>query len=146
LAKALDDLFAAGLDRLMTRIALQVDGLPACPYHITSLSFIGAYESEEFGSHTDGSGQPPLVTYSYSKDHRPDLKQIMFGSLVSRDGGVQLYGKALDGNRSDSESAAEFFQKARSLSTYPNSSAVNEPELFRSPGIDQFMRALLVGW
>jgi hypothetical protein len=32
------------------------------------------------------------------------------------------------------------------LSTDPNSSAVSEPELFRSPGINQFMQALLVGW
>lgn len=120
LAKALDDLFAAGLDRLMTGIALQAIeqfkiGTDFLHFDTTSLSFFGAHESEEFGSQTDGSGQPPLVTYGYSKDHRPDLKQIMFGSLVSRDGGVPLYGKALDGNRSDSESAAEFFQKVRSL-------------------------------
>jgi transposase len=120
LAKALDDLFSAGLDRLMTGIALQVIeqfniGTDFLHFDTTSLSFFGAHESEEFGSHTDGSGQPPRVTYGYSKDHRPDLKQIMFGSLVSRDGGVPLYGKALDGNRSDSESAAEFFQKVRSL-------------------------------
>lgn len=120
LAKALDDLFTAGLDRLMTGIALQAIaqfniGTDFLHFDTTSLSFFGAYESEEFGSLTDGSGQPPLVTHGYSKDHRPDLKQIMFGSLVSRDGGIPLYGKALDGNRSDSESAAEFFQKIRSL-------------------------------
>lgn len=120
LAKALDDLFAAGLDRLMTGIALQAIeqfniGTDFLHFDTTSLSFFGAYESEEFGSQTDGSGQPPLVTYGYSKDHRPDLKQIMFGSLVSRDGGIPLYGKALDGNRSDSESAAEFFQQVRSI-------------------------------
>ena len=120
LAKALDDLFDAGLDRLMTGIALQAIeqfniGTDFLHFDTTSLSFFGAYESEDFGSQTDGSGQPPLVTHGYSKDHRPDLKQIMFGSLVSRDGGVPLYGKALDGNRSDSESAAEFFQQVRSL-------------------------------
>lgn len=120
LAKALDDLYAADLDRLMTGIALQTIeqfrlGTDFLHFDTTSLSFFGAYESEEFGSLNDGSGQPPLVTYGYSKDHRPDLKQIMFGSLVTRDGGVPLYGKALDGNRSDSESAAAFFQRVRSL-------------------------------
>jgi transposase len=120
LAKALDDLYDADLDRLMTGIALQAIeqfrlGTEFLHFDTTSLSFFGAYESEDFCSLSDGSGRPPLVTYGYSKDHRPDLKQIMFGSLVSRDGGVPLYGKALDGNRSDSESAAEFFQKVRSL-------------------------------
>lgn len=120
LAKALDDLFDADLDRLMTGIALQaIDqfrlGTDFLHFDTTSLSFFGAYESEGFGSMSDGSSKPPLVTHGYSKDHRPDLKQIMFGSLVTRDGGVPLYGKALDGNRSDSESAAEFFQRVRSL-------------------------------
>ena len=120
LAKALDDLYDADLDRLMTGIALQAIeqfrlGTEFLHFDTTSLSFFGAYESEDFCSLSHGSGRPPLVTYGYSKDHRPDLKQIMFGSLVSRDGGVPLYGKALDGNRSDSESAAEFFQKVRSL-------------------------------
>ena len=120
LAKALDDLYDADLDRLMTGIALQAIeqfrlGTEFLHFDTTSLSFFGAYESEDFCSLSDGSGRPPLVTYGYSKDHRPDLKQIMFGSLVSRDGGVPLYGKALDGNRSDSESATEFFQKVRSL-------------------------------
>ncbi len=120
LAKALDDLYDADLDRLMTGIALQTIqqfrlGTEFLHFDTTSLSFFGAYESEDFGSMSDGSGHPPLVTYGYSKDHRPDLKQIMFGSLVTRDGGVPLYGKALDGNRSDSESAAEFFQRVRAL-------------------------------
>lgn len=120
LARALDTLFDVGLDRLMTGIALQTIeqfrlGTDFLHFDTTSLSFYGAYECEGFGAITDGSGQPPLVTFGYSKDHRPDLKQVLFGSLVTRDGGVPLYGKALDGNRSDSESAAEFFQQIRHL-------------------------------
>lgn len=125
LAKALDDLFAADLDRLTTAIALQaieqhrID-TDFLHFDTTSLSFFGAYESEDFGSISDSIVPvPPLITFGHSKDHRSDLKQIMFGTLVSRDGGVPLYGKALDGNRSDSESAAEFFQRVRSLVSDP---------------------------
>ncbi len=66
LAKALDDLFDAGLDRLMTGIALQAIeqfniGTDFLHFDTTSLSFFGAYESEEFGSQTDGSGQPRIT-------------------------------------------------------------------------------------
>lgn len=120
LARALDTLFDIGLERLMSGIALQAIeqfrlGTDFLHFDTTSLSFYGAYESEDFGATTEGSGQPPVVTFGYSKDHRPDLKQVLFGSLVTRDGGVPLYGKALNGNRSDSESAAEFFQQVRHL-------------------------------
>ncbi len=122
LAKALDDLCAANLDKLMTHVALEAVrqfriGTDFLHFDTTSLVMWGAYEREDCAG-TVGGGtetQGVAVTYGYSKDRRGDLKQIMFGSLVSRDGGVPLYGKALDGNRSDSHSAADFFRKVRSL-------------------------------
>jgi transposase len=127
LAKALDDLYHANLDKLMTHVALETVrqfrlGTDFLHFDTTSLVMWGAYEKEDFaGSLGIGDGsQPVKVTYGYSKDRRGDLKQIMFGSLVSRDGGVPLYGKALDGNRSDSQSAAEFFMKVRSLVRDPS--------------------------
>jgi transposase len=44
----------------------------------TSKSFYGAYETDE---------TPPIdIIYGYSKDKRPDLKQIMFGVGTSVDG------------------------------------------------------------
>lgn len=124
LAKSLDDLYAFGLDKIMTAVAVQMieqfrlktDFLH---FDTTSLSFFGAHEREDFMSMSDGIIPPPRVMFGYSKDHRPDLKQIMFGSLVSSDGGVPLYGKALDGNRSDNEATAEFFQRVRSLVSDP---------------------------
>jgi len=121
LAKALDDLYRVGLEKLMTAVALQAIeqfriGTDFLHFDTTSLSFFGAHERDDIGAISDGiMPPPPLVTYGYSKDHRPDLKQIMFGSLVSSDGGVPLFGMALDGNSSDSASAAMFFQKIRSL-------------------------------
>jgi len=121
LAKALDDLYRAGLDKLMTALALQAIeqfriGTDFLHFDTTSLSFYGAHEREDFGSMSDGISPPaPLIVHGYSKDHRPDLKQIMFGSLVSSDGGVPLFGKALDGNSSDNAAAAEFFARVRSL-------------------------------
>lgn len=49
-----------------------------------------------------------MVTYGYAKNGRHDLKQILFGLVVSGDGAVPLYGRALDGNSSDITAAAEF--------------------------------------
>ena len=39
------------------------------------------------------------ITYGYSKDHRPDLKQFLYGLIVSE--GVPVMGKIMDGNTSD---------------------------------------------
>jgi transposase len=125
LAKALDDLYAADLDKLITPLAIHTIeqfrlSTDFVHFDTTSLTLFGAYESEEFGSMSESIvPTPPMISYGYSKDHRPDLKQILFGTLVSCDGGVPLYGKALDGNRSDNESAAEFFKRVRSLVKNP---------------------------
>ncbi len=41
------------------------------------------------------------IALGHSKDHRPDLKQIMLEMMVSQDGGIPLLGKCLNGNASD---------------------------------------------
>jgi transposase len=41
-----------------------------------------------------------LITYGHSKDNRPDLKQIVYGLTVSKDG-IPVLGEVLAGNTSD---------------------------------------------
>ena len=41
------------------------------------------------------------IKLGYSKDHRPDLKQVMLEMRVSQDGGIPLIGKCLNGNTID---------------------------------------------
>jgi transposase len=120
LAKALDDLHRVGLDRLMSALALEAirqHGLDTRFLHFdtTTLSFYGAYEREGLGAMSDGINPPPKVTYGHSKAKRPDLKQVVFGALVSADGGVPLMGRVMDGNLADSVAAAEFFGRVREL-------------------------------
>ena len=124
LAKALDDLYGFGLDRLMSGLALEVirqHGLDTRFMHFdtTTLSFYGAYESEGLSAMSDGIAPPPKVTYGHSKAKRPDLKLVVFGSLLTADGGVPLMGKVLDGNLVDSVAAAEFFGRVRELVADP---------------------------
>ena len=125
LAKTLDDLYAFGLDKLMTAIALetirqyQVD-TSFLHFDTTTLSFYGAREREDPWSMTDGMPPPPRVVHGYSKAHRPDLKQVLFGCLSSGDGGIPLLGKVLDGNLSDNLAAASFFAHVRELVADPS--------------------------
>lgn len=120
LAKALDDMYIANPDKLMTAIAVQTIesfSIDTSYLHFdtTSLSFYGAYEREDPFAGLADMEPPPRITYGHSKIKRPDLKQIMYGIMVSNDGGVPLLGKALDGNATDSIAAAEFFGKIRGL-------------------------------
>ena len=41
------------------------------------------------------------ITYGYSKDHRPDLKQFMMDVICTGDGDVPLFARIGDGNESD---------------------------------------------
>lgn len=124
LAKALDDLHAFGLDKLMTGIALEVIRhhalrMDTLHFDTTSLSFYGAYENEDALSVGGDGLPPPRVTFGHSKAKRPDLKQVVFGCLSAADGGVPLLGKVVDGNAADSVVAAQFFARVRELVADP---------------------------
>ncbi len=43
----------------------------------------------------------PWVTYGYSKDHRPDLKQLLVVLTSTRDGAIPVAFRAADGNTND---------------------------------------------
>jgi transposase len=66
----------------------------------TSVSFYGAYpEAEEEGR---VRGRRTLaITFGHSKDHRPDLKQLLYILTVSDDGGVPVYFTSANGNTTD---------------------------------------------
>ncbi len=98
LGNGLDDLEAAGLENLYSAIISKAIvkhslGLSHLHFDATSLSLYGEYNSDE---------ENPLVTFGYSKEHRPDLKQILFGMTVTQDGNVPITGRITSGNTSDS--------------------------------------------
>lgn len=119
LAKAMDDIWAAGPEKLMFAIASQVISayrLDTSYFHFdtTSLTCYGAYEDDDDVLSGDGE-LPPWMTYGHSKDRRPDLKQVMYGMMMSGDGGVPVFGEVLDGNSSDTASTADFFRRIHHL-------------------------------
>jgi transposase len=98
LGRALDALWTIGLDRIYGAVisqAIQRYALDLARLHTdaTSLKLYGAYERDD--------DEGPRITYGYSRDHRPDLKQLLFGLTVTADG-VPVWGHITDGNESDS--------------------------------------------
>src|SRR5206468_5183730 len=57
------------------------------------------------------AGQPPAaqaerparITHGHNKDHRPDLKQLLYNRTVTADGAVPIHCKIHDGNTADSK-------------------------------------------
>ena len=46
--------------------------------------------------------QPISITYGYSRDHRPDLKQFLIELVCSSDGDIPIFLKSASGNQADS--------------------------------------------
>lgn len=99
LGRSLDAIYGYGPDLLFSEIASTACQREHIDLRFNSLdtssfSLTGAYQSE-----TDE--QAIKITYGYSKDHRPDLKQALLELMVSQDGGVPFFSKAWDGNTAD---------------------------------------------
>ncbi|MBW2257574.1 MAG: IS1634 family transposase, partial [Deltaproteobacteria bacterium] len=58
----------------------------------TTVTFHGQYK---------GSFREPRITHGLNKDHRPDLKQLVFGLNVTADGAVPVSHAIYSGNRTD---------------------------------------------
>ncbi len=66
----------------------------------TTVTFCGDYSQQ---SPSDLADRPPRITFGYNKDHRPDLKQLLYSITITADGAVPVHCKTYDGNTSDDQ-------------------------------------------
>jgi len=104
IGRALDRLFDADRAALLTDVvvaAAEEFGVALEELHndSTSVRFCGQYPQAR-GRHLRGK-RAPLITYGYSKDHRPDLKQLLFILTSSEDGGIPVQFRCEAGNTND---------------------------------------------
>lgn len=104
MGRALDRLFVADGPSLALAVAATVVrefnvSLDELHNDSTTVSFVGAYVNADGRRYL---GRPTLaITWGHNKDHRPDLKQLLFILTVTEDGGVPIHFRAADGNTSD---------------------------------------------
>jgi transposase len=101
LGRALDRVYEVGVTEVFAYVAahaVAVMGINIDMVHLDSTSFSleGEYELVE------PDDQAIRVTYGYSRDHRPDLKQVVLSLICSHQGGIPTWLAALDGNTVDS--------------------------------------------
>lgn len=97
-------LFDADRASLLTRLVLDaIDSfdidLSRLHNDSTSLKLSGAYEQAH--GQERGGKPTPAVKHGFSKDHRPDLKQLVWILTVTADGAVPIAFRVADGNTAD---------------------------------------------
>ena len=102
--RALEKLFDADRASLLTAVVLRAVNhfdIDVTQLHndSTSISLHGAYREATGASR--GGKPTAAATFGHSKDHRPDLKQLVFILTVAADGAVPLAYRLADGNTND---------------------------------------------
>src|SRR2546428_5303412 len=97
----LDEVYAYGCDLLLSELAVAVCAQERIDLRFNHLDTTSFALSGDYVP--DSDEQAIAITHGYSKDHRPDLKQVVLELMVSQDGGVPLLSKSWDGNASDSQ-------------------------------------------
>jgi transposase len=106
LGRCLDDLYACGVTEVFASVAskaLSVYGIEHRFVHLDSSSFHlhGEYD-------VDAPGEEMIsITHGYSRDHRPDLKQVVAQIITSHKSNLPVWLEVLSGNSSDKESFSE---------------------------------------
>lgn len=96
--RALDKIYSSDRASLMTEIVLSSTknfNLNLSRIHNDSTSI------KTYGKLSGKTNTGVEIKRGHSKDHRPDLKQLVFSLSISADGGVPVHHKSYSGNRSD---------------------------------------------
>lgn len=123
LGRALDRFFAADRGTFLTAIAVRACrefGVALTELHndSTTIRFTGQYAHAR--GRTLRGQRAPWITYGHSKDHRPDLKQLLWILTTSADGGIPVQFRCTDGNVSDATTHIETWETLCRLTGRPD--------------------------
>lgn len=116
--RALDRLFDADRGSLLTAVVVAAArkfqvSFDEIHNDSTTIRLTGQYRAAR-GRRIRGL-RAPFITYGFSKDHRPDLKQLLFILTTSADGGLPVQFRCADGNASDSKTHIETWEAIRTI-------------------------------
>lgn len=109
--RCLDRLFDADIPSLTLAVVAHAVGefdvdLDELHNDSTTITFHGDYEAADHERTLRGKLRL-AVTHGHNKDHRPDLKQLLYILTVSRDGAVPVHFRVESGNATDDRSHIE---------------------------------------
>ena len=145
LGRALDTLYAYGVTALYSLLAATAAkrlGLAPRMVHLDSTSFHvdGRYNSEE-----EPDAEVVHITRGYSRDHRPDLNQVMLELIVEHQAGIPLLRQSLSGNSSDAQAFGQVVKDhiAQLQTTYGTTYLVADSALYSADNLQKLAETQL---
>jgi transposase len=143
IGRALDRLFDADRAALLTDVVVSVGQRFAVRFDqlhndSTTIRLTGRYR-QATGRRLRGR-RAPWITYGHSKEHRPDLKQLLFILTSSADGGVPVQFRCGDGNTNDSRTHIETWETLQSVAGRPDFLYVADSKLCSRENMDYIDR------
>ena len=139
LGRALDTLYQYGVTALYSLIAVRAAkrlGLVSTFAHLDTTSFHvdGRYNSDQAPDE-----QVVQITRGYSRDHRPDLNQVMLEVMVEHQAGIPILMKPLSGNSSDGPEFGHLVKEhiAHLHTTYGTTYLVADSALYSDANLQQ---------
>ncbi len=121
--RALDQLFDSDRASLLTQLMLGVIDefdVDCSQLHndSTSITLTGAYRAAD--GHERAGKPTPAAAHGHIKDHRPDLKQLLWILTVSADGAVPIAHRLTDGNTTDDQTHIATWDELRAVVGRPD--------------------------
>lgn len=115
LGRALDSIYSYGVTTLFSSLAFSIgqeQGLLGCRanFDTTSLSLYGDYADSTAPKEIT---EAPHITHGYSKEYRPDLKQVVLNLATTGAAGFPVWMETLSGNTSDQKSLREAAERMK---------------------------------
>ncbi len=135
--RALDKLYQADRASLMTEIvvtAVKEFNIDLQRIHNDSTSV------KAYGKMSGKTRSGLELKRGKSKDHRPDLKQLVFSLSISSDGAVPVHQKSYPGNRTDDKTHIETWNVIRRINSYPKFLYVADSKLCTDEQLSYIVR------
>ena len=140
--RCLDNMFQALDTRLIMDVVTHTVGefdvsLNELHNDSTTVTFSGEYPT---ASGPQLARNVPAITWGHNKDHRPDLKQLLYILTVSDDGGVPVYFQAASGNVVDDQTHQATWKLMKELVQRPDFVYVADCKLATTENLNEIAR------
>jgi transposase len=105
----------------------------------TTVTFCGDYPDADVEQVIAGA-RAPAITWGHNKDHRPDLKQLLYILTVSDDGAVPIYFQAASGNVADDQTHLRTWKLLAELVQRPDFVYVADCKLATTENMNEIAR------
>ena len=144
IGRALDRLFDADRGALLTEVVLalvQRFGVRLQQLHndSTSISLCGQYRHARGRRVRERTA--PAIAHGFSKDKRPDLKQLLFILTTEAEGGVPVHFRCADGNTTDVRTHIDTWNTLRALAGRADFLYISDSKLCSFANMDHIDRA-----